>query len=255
MFGISSSGKEALAKIVEEIFDSIALQFIGDIPKLQSKKRLIISSQPNLGLAHLFVQAMKNRTPNPVEQDVLRSLLSSSHGYIESLKNKTSANVAERLDGIAREAKLQERKLSREEVQEIIDSELGKAKSHLLTIAETESTKLRNLGTMMDITKVAASVSDEDPTVFFVVVKDNVTCKECIKLHLMPDQVTPRLWKLSELQQSYHKRGEERPSAFGLHPHCRCTLTYLTRGFGFDKTGKLEYQEEAYDAYSFQQVS
>src|SRR5271156_3417338 len=107
MFGLSSIGKEALNKIVENIFDTLALQFVGDVPKLQEKKRLIISSQPNMGLAHLFVQAMRNKTPNQIEKDVLKSLLTSSHGYIESLKNKTTANVTERIDGLVREAKLQ----------------------------------------------------------------------------------------------------------------------------------------------------
>lgn len=249
MFGISHIGKEAINKIVEDMFDTIALQLIGDIPKLQDKKRLVISSQPNMGLAHLFIQSMKNKVPNSIEKDVLKSLLTTSHGHIESLKNKTTSNVTERLDGLARESKLQKRKIDREDIQSIISEELTKAKHNLEAITEYESTKLRNLGTMMDITGVAASVGDEDPTVFFVVVRDNVTCKECIRLHLMPDQVTPRLWKLSELRQSYHKRGADVPSAFGLHPFCRCTLTYLTRGFGFDKSGKLKYIEENYSAH------
>lgn len=252
MFGISSRSKEALTKIVEGIFDRIALQLIGDIPSLRNKKRLVISSEVNFGLSHLFVQAMANKAPNSLEQSVLRGLLESSNGYIESLKNKTMSNVAERIDGIAREAKLQHRKLSEEEIQVVLDDELGRAQSHMKTIAEAEGTKLRNLGTMMDISRVSASVGDEDPTVFFIVVKDNTTCKECLQLHLMEDQVTPRLYKLSELKQGYHKRGEDKPSAFGLHPHCRCTLTYLTRGFGFDKAGKLKYQEEGFDAYSEQ---
>lgn len=252
MFGISSRSKEALTKIVEGIFDRIALQLIGDIPSLRNKKRLVISSEVNFGLSHLFVQAMANKAPNSLEQGVLKGLLESSNGYIESLKNKTMSNVAERIDGIAREAKLQHRKLSEEEIQVVLDDELGRAQNHMKTIAEAESTKLRNLGTMMDISRVSASVGDEDPTVFFIVVKDNTTCKECLQLHLMEDQVTPRLYKLSELKQGYHKRGEDKPSAFGLHPHCRCTLTYLTRGFGFDKVGKLKYQEEGFDAYSEQ---
>lgn len=252
MFGISSSGKEALSKIVEDIFDNVALQLIGDIPKLQDKKRLIISSEPNFNLAHLFVQAMKNRTPNTVERDALKSLLTTSHGYIESLKSKTMASVTDRIDGLAREARMQKRTIRKEDVQAIIDEEFKKAKTHLTVIAEAESTKFRNFGTMMDITRVSSSVGDEDPTVFFVVVKDNVTCKECLRLHLMDDGVTPRLWKLSQLKQSYHKRGADAPSAFGLHPHCRCTLVYLTRGFSFDKYGKLTYKEEQYDAYLLQ---
>lgn len=249
MFGVSSTGKEALGKTVEDLFDKIALAFIGDIPKLKGRKNLIISHSRNFGLPHLFVQAMANKAPNAVEQDVLKSLLDSAYGYVESLKNKTRSNIVERIDGLAREARLQKRKLTEEEVREVLDDELKRAKSHLQAIVESESTKLRNLGTMMDITRVASDIGDVDPTVFFVVVRDNSTCKECIRLHLMPDQATPRLWKFSELKQGYHKRGEDNPSAFGLHPHCRCTLTYLSKGFGFDVSGKLKYVEEDHDAY------
>jgi hypothetical protein len=249
MIGLSSGSKEALARIVEDLFDKIAMQFIGDIPQLQNKKRLIISSQPNLGLGHLFVQAMNNRNPNIVERDALKSLLTSSYGYIESLKLKTMSNITEQIDGLAREAKMQGRSIDSAAYKAILDEEFKKAKTHLNVIAEQESTKFRNLGTMMDITKVAASVGDNDPTVFFVVIKDNVTCKECLRLHTV-NGGKPRLWKLSELKQSYHKRGEDAPSAFGLHPHCRCTLTYLTRGFGFNKKGLLTYIREDYDAYA-----
>lgn len=252
MFGISSSGKESINKVVEGIFDRIALQFIGNIPRLRETKRLIISYQQNYGLSHLFVQAMANRKPNEIEQDFLKSLLESADGYIESLKNRTKSSITERIDGLAREASVQNRKLTEDEVQIAIDEEMKRARSALQTIVEAESTKFRNLGTMVEISKVSANVGDDDPTVFFVVIKDNTTCKECIRLHLMPDKVTPRLWKFSELSQAYHKRGNERPSAFGLHPHCRCTLTYLSRGFNFDKAGKLKYQEEGFDAYSEQ---
>lgn len=252
MFGISSSGKESINNIVEGIFDRIALQFIGDIPRLRNVKRLIISSQQNFGLSHLFVQAMSNKRLNEIEQDFLKSLLGSADGYIESLKNRTKSNVSERLDGLVREAQLQKRKLTEEEIQAVIDEEMRKAGSHLKTIVEMEGTKFRNLGTMVDVARVSANLGDDDPNVFFVVVKDATTCKECQRLHLMPDGVTPRLWKMSELAQSYHKRGGERPSAFGLHPHCRCTLTYLSKGFDFDKLGKLKYNEQDYDAYADQ---
>jgi hypothetical protein len=252
MYGLSSKAKEALGKVVEDVFDNIALQLIGNIPKLRNKKNLIISSQNNFGLSHLFVQAMGNKAPNPLEQDFLKSILDSAYGYVESLKNKTRANIAERIDGLAREAQLKKQKMKEEDVQAILDEELGKAKSHIITIAESESTKFRNLGAMMDISRVASDLGDSDPTVFFVVVKDVATCEECLRLHMMPDYSTPRLWKFSQLKQGYHKRGEDSASAFGLHPHCRCTLTYLSKGFGFDKNGRLKYHSEAYDAYAKQ---
>lgn len=252
MIGLSSRAKEALGQVVEDLFDRVALQFIGEIPKLKNKKNLVISNQRNFGLPHLFVQSMSNKSPNPMERDFLQSLLESSHSYIEALKNRTRANIAERIDGLAREATLRKEKLKEEDVQAVLNEELGKAKSHMASIAESESTKLRNLGSMMSISRVAADIGDTDPTVFFVVIRDGSTCKECIKLHLNKDGATPRLWKFSQLKQGYHKRGEENPSAFGLHPHCRCTLTYLARGFGFDDTGRLKYHSEGYDAFSKQ---
>jgi hypothetical protein len=219
VIGISSTSKETINKIVEQLFDRIALQFIGNIPRLKEAKRLIISSQPHFGLSHLFIQAMLNRKPNEVESDVLKSILLSADGYIQSLKNKTQSNLVESLDGLARTAKLQDRKISQEEVQSVLDEEFKKAGSHLKLIAESESTKFRNLGTAMDITKVASSIGDDDPTVFFIMVRDNVTCRECIKIHTV-DGITPRLFKLSQLKSGYHKRGEDSPSFFGLHPHC-----------------------------------
>jgi hypothetical protein len=252
MFGLSSKIKDALNATVEDMFDRIALDFIGEIPALKNTKRLVISDQPNFGLPHLFVQAMGNKVPNEIERDMLRSLLESSHGYIASLKNRTRANITERIDGLSREATLRNEKMSQKDVQDVLAEEMGKAKSHLIAIVESESTKLRNLGSMMDISRKAGGIGDTDPTVFFVVIRDGVTCKECIRLHLMPDQITPRLWKFSELKQGYHKRGEEKPSAFGLHPHCRCTLTYLSQGFGFDESGRVEYKSESYNAYKRQ---
>lgn len=252
MRGLSSPVKENISRIVEDLFDKVSLQFIGDIPKLKHKKLLLIGHAQNLGLPHLFVQAMQNRTPNPIEQDALKGLLDSAHGFIDSLKNKTRANLTERLDGLTREARIKGGKINPADVEEAIAEEFSKARSHIQAILESESTKLRNLGSLMDISRVASSIGDGDPSVFFVVVKDDKTCKECVKLHLMPDGVTPRVWKFSELKQGYHKRGEENPSAFGLHPHCRCTLTYLSKGFGFDKKGLVAYKGENHDTYEEQ---
>lgn len=255
MNGISGSGKDKINAIVEEMFDNLAYKLVGGLPKLQEAKRLFISTENHLGLANLFIQAMANRQPNQIEKEVLRSLLESAHGYIDGLKSRTRSNVTERVDGLARQSQLRKVKMDESHIRSAITEELDKAKSQMMAIVEAESTKLRNLGTLMDVSRVASSIGDEDPTVFFIVIKDNVTCKECIRLHLMPDQVTPRLWKLSELKQGYHKRGEDSPSAFGLHPHCRCTLAYLTKSYGFDSKGKIKFSGLGHDAFAAQRTT
>jgi hypothetical protein len=252
MFGLSSAGKARIASLVDDMFDRLALQFIGAIPSLRGKKTMIISGRPHFGLPELFVQAMANKPPNELERDALKSLLDTANGYIETLKSKASTNIAERIDALAREASVKNRKFTEEDVQDILSDEMARSKSQMKAIAEAESTKFRNLGTLMNISRISANLGDNDPTVFFIVVRDNVTCEECKRLHLMPDGVTPRLWKFTELNQGYHRRGMNEPSAFGLHPHCRCTLTYLSPGFGFDKNGKLKYHSEKHDAINRQ---
>lgn len=252
MKGLSSAGKDQIHQAVEDIFDKIALQFIGSIPKLKHKKHLVISTQPNMGLANLYVQAMQNRTPNVIEADTLKSLLESAHGFIDSLKHKTRSNITERIDGAVKEAFARGDKVSEQDIKDILEDEFTKAKSHLQGTVEGEATKTRNMGSLMDISRMAAGRGDEDPTVFFVVVKDGKTCKECLRLHLMPDGVTPRVWKFSELKHSYHKRSDDSPSVFGLHPHCRCTLTYLSSGFGFNGKGLVVYKVSGHNEHAAQ---
>lgn len=250
MFGLSSSGKLQIAYLVEELFDKIALQFIGAIPSIKGRKTIVVSGRKHFGLPELFVQAMANKQPNEIEADTLKSFLESANGYIDSLKSKSKTNITEQIDALARESAAKNKKVSREDVQAILDSEMQKAKSHLRAIAESEATKVRNMGALMNITRLASNLGDNDPSVFFVVVRDNVTCEECKRLHLLPDG-TPRVWRFSELSQGYHKRGENNPSVFGLHPHCRCALTYLSPGFGF-KNGKLKYVAETHDEHKKQ---
>src|SRR6266404_5279748 len=105
MIGMSSAGKDQIKALIEEMFDKLALSFLGHIPRLAHMKYLAISGQKNLGLAHLFVQSMANKNPNMFEQDALKSLLESTYGYIDSLKSRTQSNLTESVDGIIKEAK------------------------------------------------------------------------------------------------------------------------------------------------------
>jgi len=240
MRDLSSANKESIALTVEDLFDKLALEFIGNIPKLRHKKHLIISTKPNYGLANLFVQSLRNTNPNIFESEALKSILDNSLSYIESLKSKTKADILEGIGALAREASLKGESISGEKVQELLHNSLDKARSHMKTIVDTESTKARNIGKALDIKKVGLSAGDMDPRCYFVITRDNVTCKECIRLHLDEDGVTPRIWKFSELKQGYHIRGEDVPSMLLMHPNCRCGLVYLAPGFGF-KDGKLTY--------------
>ena len=251
MFGLSSAGKDAIGSAIDNMFDNLAFQLLGEIPKLRGKKFLLIGEKSKLNLAHIFVQAMNNLEPNHLERDALKSMLNSAHGYVEALKNKTRSNVTENIDAILKEARNNGERVSKDQVDEIFASEMQKAKAHMQTITESEATKTRNVGHTMDISRVASSLNDADPTVFFIIVRDGQTCKECLRLHMMLDGTTPKLWKLSQVSAGYHKRGEDRPSTCGEHPNCRCSIAYLASGFGF-QSGVVHYIKPDFDAYAEQ---
>lgn len=219
MYGISSSGKEAIEIAISKMFDSLAYKLLGNIPKLREKSPFF-SSSPAMSLAHIFIQALSGKEPNHFERDVLRSILNSSFGYIEGLKNKTSSNVVESVDALVKEAKVRGERVSSAQVAEVISAEMTKARGHMKLIAEAETTKTRNMGHTMEIAGSAKEQGIDDPSVFFIIVRDGQTCNECVRLHMMPDGVTPKIYKMSELSMGYHKRGDNSPSACGEHPHC-----------------------------------
>jgi hypothetical protein len=253
MYGLSSSSKEAIAFAVERMFDQLAYKLLGNIPKLRAKSPFF-SSTPKFSLANIFLQALGNKEPNHFEKDVLRSILNSSYGHIEGLKNKTSSNVTESVDAIVREARIKGEYVTTSRVSEILGAEMEKAREQIKLIAEAETTKTRNMGYAMDIAGKAKNQDIGDPIVFFVIVRDGVTCKECLRLHMLEDGITPRVWKMSELSMGWHKRGEDRPSACGEHPHCRCSLTQLAPGWGF-KAGFVSFISLDHDEFAKQRES
>jgi hypothetical protein len=252
MYGISSQSKDRISRVVEDLFDKAALRLLGSLPKLQQKKTMLIGFEQGINLANIFVQAMNNKYLNHIEQDVLKGILEGTHAYLDILKNKTANNIVQRIEGLARESRLINVAISQEEIDKILGDELGKARSALETIAASESTKARNLGTIMDITRSASLDGEKDPIVYFNVIRDDSTCEYCIKMFLMPNGITPKLYRLSELNAGYFKRGDTVPSILGLHPHCRCLPQNMPSDWGFDKSGKITFVGFGHDELSKQ---
>lgn len=250
MYGLSSSGKDAIAIAVDKMFDQLAYNLLGNIPKLRDRSPFF-SSAPKFSLANIFIQAIGGKEPNIFEKEVLKGILNSSFRFIEGLKHKTSSNIVESVDALVKEAKIKNGYVGTAEIASVMAQEMDKARGHMKLIAEAETTKTRNMGYAMEIADKSEKQGVEDPTVFFIIVRDGKACKECIRLHMLPDGNTPKVYKMSELSMGYHKRGEDRPSACGEHPFCRCSLSQLSPGWGF-KNGFVSFISLDYDEYTEQ---
>lgn len=251
MEGIKKYIKENVNKIVDELFDRMAFSLLGNIPHLKNKKILVISSKPHLGIGHLFMRALGKNDLNELEEAALKHLLDTAYYYIDTLKRQTKEKITTGLYQKIEEAQKENKKPTQKDINLYIIDELKRAGNHMALIAAAESNNAKNVGTAIKISHIASELNDDNPNVAFIVVRDNKTCEECKRLHLLDDKVTPKVWKLSEIGYGYHKKGENNPKIGGLHPHCRCALTFIPKNFGF-KDGKLTFIDNGHDEYKKQ---
>lgn len=137
-----------------------------------------------------------------------------------------------------------------EEIQARIRDSIRGLRSEWLRTAHTE---MHNAVEEAKAIVIAHRSPDHDPRVFKRPRPD--ACKFCVLLYLRPDGVTPRVFKLSELLANGTNVGRRagRPTRSGrsrtewkavigaVHPFCKCELSVLPDGMGFDAEGNLVY--------------
>lgn len=241
----------AIEAAVDKIFARAKARFSGRIPP-NTAKGIILSLDPNLSIPGLFKLAAKTEGTQHNE-DLLNSVVKIGMSYLDATKAKAKAKAIHDVQTFITDAHNQGIET---DVETVLGGKIadlwGEVTTDIKRIMETETTIARNSSLMDSITKVNLSAGINDPTVYFVVVRDNVLCTECRRLHLQPDGVTPRVWKMSELGSGYHKKGDPNPKVGGLHPNCRCILLTLLPGYGFNTAGQVEYKSPGYDEFKTQ---
>ena len=251
MSALTLKAIRSIERLVDDHFDKISMEFLGIIPKMTQQKRIIFSTAQN-SLVSLYSEALGNTNPNKNEENILKVMLRISNGYIDSLRDRTKSNIIEKINGYILDQEAKKETISLNKAKEMFRDEMEKAKKHFKLIANTESNKVTNTGTALQIAKIGKANNEEDPTVFFIVTIDDVTGSEEFVLHLLPDKKTPRVWKLSEISHEYHKKGDPTPSLAGLHPMCRCKISYLANGYGFNEEGKVVWKSENWNELQYQ---
>ena len=246
MKGLSLKIAQTIERLIKNKFDNLSLDLLGFKPKLNKEKRITFSSSKN-SILSLFLGALDSKSPTKSEEQILKLMLSVANGYVNALRDKTISKVLNDVNGYYIGRNINQKNIETSDIVNIIEDNMDKAKNHFKMIANSESNKAINTGSALQITKMSEQKGEEDPTVFFIVTVDDKTGPEEFVLHLLPDKVTPRLWKLSEVENSYHKIGDSRPKVQGLHPHCRCKITYLAKGWGFDNSGHIKYISPDHD--------
>lgn len=248
-FFLGLVAQKTIMDAVDSLFERAKSRLLG--PGI-GPKQLVIAAPKYMTMTGLFETASRLEGVQPREE-VMRSVLRIAGSYLDAQKEKTKAQVVQKVNSFLLDAQA---KGVETDVETVLGGQLSEVwrdmSKDVKRIVETETTTARNTGAFDAIGRIAAVTGREDPVVFFVVVRDGHRCDECTRLHLLPDLVTPRVWLASEVGAGYHKKGDENPKINGLHPHCRCTVTHLTPGYGFDSLGRIYYVGPDHDEFRLQ---
>jgi hypothetical protein len=224
---------------VDKVFDRVMARFLERPPV---DKRIVITHTPRVTLPSLF-RASAAEERSKADQAILDGLMEIAQGFLDAQRARVKAHTVKTVQSVLTEAHLAGVET---DLKTVLEGQLydvfGRAEDDVKRILDTEASNARNTGTLDGIIKVNAATGIEDPIVYFVVVRDDSLCDECKRLHLLDDEITPRVYYLSELGHGYHKPGESSPKIGGLHPHCRCSLVTLMPGYGFDGAGMVTWK-------------
>lgn len=229
---------------VDRLFEKMKMRLLGVMPK-----GIVIRPYVNqdLTVPGLYEAAVRDDggRPNPDTSDRVVKVAAS---YLDALRERTKAQVVRDVSAALSDVKA--RGLE-PDVATVLGGRLAetwaKLSSDVQRVAATEAQHGRAMGALEGIARINTLRGIDDPVVFFVVVRDQHLCKECKRLHLLEDGVTPRVWRMSEVSHGYHKKGDPMPSVSGEHPHCRCSIATLMPGWGFGAAGAVEYRGPDHD--------
>lgn len=253
---LSEGAREEIEKKVDRMFDRLLSRFIGSSVLPSKIMGFEVISDPILSLPGMYVSATAEGGAPGVAMETFKSLARISANYINGVREQTKAKLIHAVDNAIARTGREDSNLVLQELEAQLETLWTKATAHLTKILETETSNARNEGIHEGITRMSASLGIQDPVVFKIVVKDEVLCETCKALWLMPDMITPRLYYMSELAHGYmtdHKHPH--PTVGTTHPHCRCTMTFLNPGFGFDGAGKVHWVTEGHNEIENQRGS
>jgi predicted RNA binding protein YcfA (HicA-like mRNA interferase family) len=235
---------------VDELFDELLTRLLGHS---FTGKRMFIGFTHGYTLPGIF-EAAVNEEGGRVDGELMQGIAAVAEDYINKHRSDAKAATKRRIQGLLHD--IDQGRLKPEDFKSAVQGEMselwGKVKSNVQTVVATETQHAQTMGVKEGIDQVNDGLGVEDPVVCFIPVKDVDLCKECRRVHLLPDGFTPRVFKSSEVSNEYHKPTDNVPSWLLMHPHCRCALATVLPGFGFDGQGRITWVHADHREWEYQ---
>ncbi len=172
-------------------------------------------------LKALYLEAAKEEGSFYPDLTSLEVVMDSTNHYLDGFKVKTVTSVLNAIE-------------SGEDADQALQESLDKARSQLSTVIATQTQSVKNIGALNGIFNIATLKGVDDPVIYWSGPNDSTTCEVCSDLYFLPNGITPRVWKVSELSSGfYNRKHDHTPSIHSAHPNCRHTPSLILTGFGF----------------------
>jgi hypothetical protein len=266
---LNKSTRKLLADIIAKSFDKFKGSFVG--PSASSTGYLFaLSAHPtNKRVSDAYVHANASSSlRDTIDRSTIERIEATAANYVDALKQKAVSDILRTVEENLAEAKNKgmlkgvspQMFLRSEDGREIMDKirdqlmdQKKKIDRGIELIANVELHNAQNHGVADAILGMAKSIGDADPTVAKFGVVDDKLCKDCKRLwHTEENIKVPKVYKMSELAGDSGDWKSRVASVSSTHPACRHVLTYISKGFGFDKAGRLRYVGKDHDEHKSQ---
>jgi hypothetical protein len=259
---------------IEELFERAKLEFLGP----EYAKAFVFQYRdydPSTTIQSAYVKSALVHSPTgKFDNKMISKVADVAEGYIDKLKETTMADVLSVTTGTLSDISLHSKlsgmstsdyaktKNGIEMIKDMFDklSEIReKTVESLSRIVDHETVTAQSFGATDGILEAAKAIGIKDPIIFKIGIIDERRCNACKLLWAQPDELTPKVYKLSELAATPgdYKTGYV-ASVAPTHPGCREIQTALMPGYGFSG-GKIAYigrndQGVLWNEWSFQRT-
>ena len=229
---------------VESLFSSLKGRFLGPSA---GDKRLTIRYERSLSLPGMYESALRESGGLP-NLETLTTIVDGSKDYLDALKLKAVNTIVKDVEKHLGEHD----RPTPVTINRVLKESWEGVTASVERVVHTETQAAKNYGSMEGIVRANASIGIDDPYIVFVTSGRPSVCDECKRLHLMPDLITPRIWKMSEISRGYIYKGSPVPSVLGSHPNCSCVQSTILPDWGFNDKGKLTHVGKGHLEYNKQ---
>ncbi len=218
---LPNSAKALISDELAKVFERLKIRLLSPIYKPSIDLKEEVKRDKLLSLPGMYFSSYEQMSPETrPSMDALKKLAKLAEQYIDAQQEKLRARAVEEVERALQDASIKEDYNYEKELGEALYNVFDQAQGATKQVLETELQRVKTIGLQEGTLDLLERQGISDPTVAFLPKMDTYTCEHCKEMYLLPDLITPRVYKLSELKSGNFNKKDPSPHMAPLHPNC-----------------------------------